>query len=269
MRADRPVGVITRGTTGPNRLRRMDRALAHVGESLLRRPGRPPLVVDLGYGAAATTTVELHRRLSAIRRDVEVVGVEIDPERVRSAARFTRPGLRFVHGGFDLAGLRAPTLVRAANVLRQYDEADVPAAWGLLVDRLAPDGLLLEGTCDEVGRRATWVWLDRAGPRSLTLSVAFGAIDRPSDVAERLPKALIHRNVPGEGVHALLREIDDAWARTASWAPYGPRAHAVEALGVVAGRWPVVGDSRRWRLGELSVAWDAVAPASPAPAIPT
>ena len=37
------------------------------------------------------------------------------------------------------------------------------------------------------------------------------AVEKPSDVAERLPKALIHRNVPGEGVHALLAEADRAW----------------------------------------------------------
>ena len=60
---------------------------------------------------------------------------------------------------------------------------------------------------------------------------------------------------------ALLAEDPEA-----SILPYclsgGTDNKALEALGVVAGRWPVVGDSRRWRLGELSVAWDAVAPAS-------
>jgi hypothetical protein len=43
------------------------------------------LVVDLGYGASATTSNELHERLAAVRADVEVVGIEIDPERVRVA----------------------------------------------------------------------------------------------------------------------------------------------------------------------------------------
>lgn len=32
---------------------------------------------------------------------------------------------------------------------------------------------------------------------------------RSSDLAERLPKALIHRNVPGERVHALPVAADN------------------------------------------------------------
>jgi trehalose 6-phosphate synthase len=40
-------------------------------------------------------------------------------------------------------------------------------------------------------------------------------LSRPSDIAERLPKVLIHRNVPGEPVHAYLAALDDAWARQA------------------------------------------------------
>ena len=87
MRKDRgvakPIGRITRGTTGVNRLRRVDRWIA--AQPVLRRAAEP-LVVDLGYGASATTTVELWRRLAAVRPEVEVVGVEIDPERVRLAS---------------------------------------------------------------------------------------------------------------------------------------------------------------------------------------
>ena len=48
-------------------------------------------------------------------------------------------------------------------------------------------------------------------------------LDRPSDVAERLPKALIHRNVPGEPVHAFLGALDDAWDREAALAGFGVR----------------------------------------------
>src|SRR5690606_2674748 len=146
------------------------------------------------------TSVELHHRLRRVRPDVEVVGIEIDPERVAAAAPLQRDGLTFVRGGFEVPlddGAR-PTVVRAFNVLRQYDESSVHAAWDRLRDRLAPDGVLVDGTCDEVGRRATWVAVDEGGPVSLTISLRLGGLARPSDVAERLPKALIHRNVPGE-----------------------------------------------------------------------
>src|SRR4051794_19767824 len=77
----RPAGVITRGTTNSNRLRRVDRWLTGVHGRLLRGAA-DPLVVDLGYGASPVTTVELLRRLRTVRADVRVVGFEIDPERV-------------------------------------------------------------------------------------------------------------------------------------------------------------------------------------------
>ena len=58
--ATRPVGTVTRGTTNPNRLRRMDRWIAAAHGAELRRAA-DPLAVDLGYGAAPWTAVELLR----------------------------------------------------------------------------------------------------------------------------------------------------------------------------------------------------------------
>ena len=99
------------------------------------------------------------------------------------------------------------------------------------------------------------------GPVSLSLSFRLRGLQRPGAVAERLPKALIHRNVPGEGVHALLTELDAAWARQAPQAAYGIRQRFIATAGALrdAG-WPLVDGPSRWRLGELTVAWDAVAP---------
>ncbi|MDT7538029.1 MAG: hypothetical protein QOI82_1614, partial [Actinomycetota bacterium] len=116
----RALGLPTRGTTAPNRLRRVDRWLVATHGPLLR-DAADPLVVDLGYGATPITAVELHLRLQEIRPDVRVVGVEIDQERVDAAKPVEKPGLTFVRGGFEFAGLR-PLVVRAFNVLRQYDE---------------------------------------------------------------------------------------------------------------------------------------------------
>lgn len=251
----RALGLATRGTTAPNRLRRVDRWLTGVHGELLRT-GTPPLVVDLGYGASPVTTVELFTRLQAVRPDVEVVGLEIDPERVAAAKQAEHERLSFRRGGFELAGLR-PVVVRALNVLRQYEEAPALEAWQTLRAGLAPGGLLVEGTCDEIGRRAAWVALDAGGPRTLTLAAHLPTLERPSDLAERLPKALIHHNVPGEPVHALLTALDDAWDRAAPQAVFGPRARwtaACEAL-----EWEA--DVRRARLGELTVPWSTVTPA--------
>ena len=99
MAQQRPVGVITRGTTNPNRLRRCDRWLAGPQSWRLRRAGPAPVGVDLGYGSSPVTAVELHDRLARVRPGVQVVGVEIDPARVTAARPLERPGLTFRVGG--------------------------------------------------------------------------------------------------------------------------------------------------------------------------
>lgn len=257
MREGKPVGVITRGTTGINRLRRSDRWLVHspvVTRTLRDAPD--PLVVDLGYGAMPVTTLEMAARLRTVRSDVRVVGLEIDPARVVEG----RDGVTFARGGFELAGLR-PTLIRAFNVLRQYPEDAVDDAWRRLRSGLAPGGLIVDGTCDELGRRCAWVLLDRDGPRSLTLAWDPFDVDRPSDIAERLPKALIHRNVAGERIHDLLVTADRAWATAAGLAPFGPRIrwretlHLLSDLGV-----PVTPQRRRIRDCVVTVPWSYVRP---------
>jgi hypothetical protein len=273
----RPEGDITRGTTNPSRLRRVDRWITQVQGPALRAAARP-LVVDLGYGASPVTTLELYRRVRAVVPGAEVTGLEIDPERVaaaraqlaaRRAAGDALPGLSFGLGGFELPVPRPPALVRAFNVLRQYPEDRVAAAWTRLRDGLAPGGVLVEGTCDEIGRRAVWVTLPAgSGPGALiTFSTRLAALGRPSDLAERLPKALIHRNVPGEPVHQFLRDFDRAWDRAAPYGALSPRQRWLAAVAALAVDWPVLrrppaGGPRRWRLGEVTLPWTALAPAA-------
>ncbi len=256
----RAQGRITRGTTGVNRLRRVDRWIATL---VALRSTDDPLVVDLGYGASATTTLELRDRLAAVRPDVQVVGVEIDPERVRIASAAARDGVTFRLGGFETPTPdgRQPAVIRALNVLRQYDESEVAQAWATMTGRLQPGGVLVEGTCNEVGRVASWVALGPSGPLTFTISLRLASLEQPSIVAERLPKALIHRNVPGERVHDLLVDLDRLWAVHAPLAVYGPTQRwiaTVEALRTAG--WPVRDGRTRWRLGELTLDWAAVAP---------
>jgi len=264
-RASRPVGTITRGTTHPNRLRRVDRWIAHMCAPALRASA-DPVVVDLGYGAAAWTPRDLRDRLAGVRPDVEVVGVEIDAARVRAAQPYADSTLSFRRGGFEVPlGSRAPVVIRAFNVLRQYDEGEVAAAWRTMTARLAPGGLLVEGTCDELGRHAWWVALEAgaATPRSLTLSTRLAGLGAPSDLAERLPKALIHRNVEGERVHALLRSLDRCWAGAAPLGAFGVRQRWIATVSALRdGGVEVLDGVTRWRLGEVTVPWSAVAPAS-------
>jgi SAM-dependent methyltransferase len=256
----RALGLPTRGTTNANRLRRVDRWLLATQVPRLRDSARP-LVVDLGYGSSAVTTLELVERLSPEVDRLEVVGLEIDPARVAAVeADRDPPRVDFRVGGFELAGLQ-PVLVRAFNVLRQYDEKSAARAWETMCAALAPGGVLVEGTCDEWGRRSAWVALDADGPLTLTLATRVADITTPSDLAERLPKALIHHNVPGQPVHEFLRAFDATWAAAAGLSTFGPRQRWVAAVeGLAAQGWPLVGSTRRWRHGEVTVRWSAVAP---------
>lgn len=272
LRPGQRVGTVTRGTTNTNRLRRVDRWIA-AHPALLH--ATDPFVVDLGYGASGVTTLELASRLAHVRPDVRVLGLEIEPERVRVArdqlarvhageAHFDQElDVDFAVGGFEVPvpGGARPAVIRAFNVLRQYDESEVAAAWALMRSRLAPGGLLVEGTCDELGRVSSWVGLGASGPRTFTVSLRRSGLELPSIVAERLPKALIHRNVPGERIHALLGDLDLAWRTHAAMAVYGPSQRWIASIATLRHEgWPIIGGPRRARLGELTLPWSAVAP---------
>ena len=234
--------------------------------------GEAPVVVDLGYGRLPVTTLELAARLRAVRPGVRVIGLEIDPERVAVANTVAntvanagvgseeRAGTEFRLGGFELAGLR-PVLVRAFNVLRQYPQDAVTEAWRTMQDSLAPGGVLLDGTCDELGRRSCWVLLDRDGPVSLTLACDARDIEQLSDLAERLPKVLIHHNVPGQPIHTLFEAADRAWAAAAGQSVFGPRARWRAMLaGLRAAGFPIEVQRRNPRDAVLTVPWAVVAP---------
>lgn len=250
-------GRVTRGTTGTNRLRRVDRWIATLPAL---RSATDPLVVDLGYGASATTSLELYDRLARIRHDVEVLGIEIDPARVALASKSAKPGVSFRLGGFEVPG-RSPVVIRALNVLRQYDESEVLQNWRRMTARLQPGGTLVEGTCNEIGRVCSWVAVTAGGPQSLTVSLRLAELEKPSIVAERLPKVLIHRNVDGEPVHDFVEALDRHWQYNAALGAFGPSQRWIAvAKAMKADGWPVHGPQSRWKLGELTVDWAAVQP---------
>lgn len=253
------IGSVTRGTTNPNRLRRVDRYIATL--PVLKKPN--PVVVDLGYGASPITAIELQDRLAKVNQNVSVVGVEIDKERVARGKEVERPGLTFLLGGFETPlpeGIQCADVIRAFNVLRQYGEDEVPAAWELMQSRLSEDGVLVEGTCDEIGRLSSWITIAKNRPKIFTISLHLGSLEQPSKVAERLPKALIHHNIPGERIHSYLEQLDRAWANNASLSTFGAVQRWLAVCEQMAETWPIVVNRKRWRLGELSVDWDSVIP---------
>ena len=258
----RALGLPTRGTTNPNRLRRMDNwIVAHARRPCARRAD--PLVVDLGYGATPVTAVELAARLARVRPDVRVLGLEIDPERVAGRAAGGRPAP---------ADLRARRLRAGRARARRWCAPPTccasttrPAAAGGVADRCArtwpPGGLLVEGTCDELGRRGCWVLLDARRPADAHVRLpASSTSSGRADLAERLPKALIHHNVAGPaGARAAARLRRGLGRRGAAVGRSAPRQRWTAACaGLADAGWPV--DVTRARHGELTVPWAAVAP---------
>lgn len=256
----KPIGAVTRGTTNPNRLRRVDRYIA----ALPVMQQANPVVVDLGFGASPVTVVELQTRLLKVNPSVRVVGVEIERERVERGLAIAQPGLDFTYGGFETplpSGLKAATVIRAFNVLRQYEESEVASAWKAMQSRLSPNGVLVEGTCDEIGRLSSWITLDNEKPLWFTISLRLNGLEQPSKIAERLPKALIHHNVPGEAIHDWLVALDRAWATQAPLSTFGAiQRWLATCEQLVIDGWPIKVDRKRWRLGEVTVAWDSVKP---------
>ena len=98
----KPIGNITRGTTNPNRLRRVDRFIA--AQSVIRTTEQP-VVVDLGFGASPITAIELLQRLSKANPNTHVVGVEIDRERVERGGGVGRTARQRVRGGSGLGAV--------------------------------------------------------------------------------------------------------------------------------------------------------------------
>ena len=56
--------------------------------------------------------------------------------------------------------------------------------WHRMVGRSQPDGVLVEGTCNEVGGVASGVHITAAGPHSPAVSPRLADLDAPSVVAE-------------------------------------------------------------------------------------
>ncbi len=202
--------------------------------------------VDLGYGATPTTTLESLTRLRAVNPTLPVLGVEIDPERVAAAQPYVVPGLDFRVGGFNLPLGKWPDgqpehvrVVRAFNVLRQYEPDAVALAYGRLAESVLAGGLLVEGTSDPLGQLWVAHVLRRttaapsspdAWKREVTVfSTNFRQGFEPGAFQAVLPKDLIHRVVPGEQIHSFFAAWRRASAMSAAQGAWGVRARFVAA----------------------------------------
>lgn len=228
----KPQGQVTRGKTARNRLRQVDNFLLRYDPSLLTRADgnfAEALFVDLGYGAEAVTTLESAERFRRLNPNLKILGVEIDPQRVAAALPFADDRTFFRLGGFNLPLQSGENvrLIRAFNVLRQYEERDVLPAWEQMARGVLPGGLLIEGTSNPTGaiwaanllRRAETDWRQEA----LVFFTNFHPGFDPELFQTILPKNYIHRVVPGEPIGEFFAAWKAAYAETSPIQTWGLR----------------------------------------------
>jgi hypothetical protein len=238
--ASDPEGEITRGKTARNRLRRADNwLLLHEAELLKRSDDAyaSAWYVDLGYGAEPFTTLESAARLHKANPALPILGVEIDPARVQAALPYEDDLTRFRVGSFRLPLLSGETvkLIRAFNVLRQYEETQVEEIHALLMEQFLPGGLLLEGTSDPYGR----VWTanvirkaqsaDSPDTYGLLFSTNFHGGFDPAMFQPVLPRNFIHRMLPGERIHQFMQDWKDCARQRIAYRTLGVRHWFTEA----------------------------------------
>ena len=104
--------------------------------------------------ALAKASLESAVRFRRLNPSLKILGVEIDKERVDAALPYADDKTFFRLGGFNLPLKEGETvrLIRAFNVLRQYEEKDLIPAYERLAQYVLPGGLMIEGTSDPFGR---------------------------------------------------------------------------------------------------------------------
>lgn len=255
----KPQGQVTRGKTARNRLRQVDNFILRYDPGLLtRRDGEfaNALFVDLGYGAEATTTLEAAERFRRLNPDLCVLGVEIDPERVAAAVPFADARTCFRLGGFNLpleSGERV-RLIRAFNVLRQYNEEAVCPAWEQMARGVLAGGLLVEGTSTPTG--AVWAanvlrrveteaaWEQEALVFCSNFRLGFD----PLDFQAVLPKNYIHHVTPDEPIHEFFAAWKAAIAEASPAKTWGLRQWFAAAAEGLARRGYRINTRRTWLL---------------------
>ena len=255
----KPEGQPTRGKTAPNRLRRVDNFILLYEPSLLTRTDglfASSLFVDLGYGFDARTTLESASRFRRLNPNLKILGVEIDKERVDAALPFADEKTFFRLGGFNLpvkAGEHV-RLIRAFNVLRQYEEKDFAPAYERLAEYVLPGGLMIEGTSNPFGS----IWCANVVRRTLDPGSSLPAVEGLAPGLQKwrhealvfstnfrqgfeveefqtiLPKNLIHRMVKGEAIYDFFEAWKAAAAETSAMKSYGARQWFIAAAGRMA-----------------------------------
>jgi hypothetical protein len=210
------------------------------------------LFVDLGYGAEATTTLESAERFRKLNPTLPVLGVEIDPFRVASAQSYAESLTAFRLGGFNLPLLPSETvrLIRAFNVLRQYEETDFAPAYERLGQYMLPGGLMIEGTSDPFGR----IWAANVVRKmetgwnfeALVFSTNFRLGFDPAQFQSVLPKNYIHHMMPGQVIYNFIKSWKQSTAETSHAKVWGERQWFIASAEALAGKGFSVDLKKKW-----------------------
>jgi len=255
-KSKRPLGQPTRGKTASNRLRRVDNFILLYEPSLLTRTDglfAEAMFVDLGYGFDARTTLESAERFRCVNPDLKILGVEIEKERVEAAQPFADEKTFFRLGGFNLPLKEGEhvRLIRAFNVLRQYEEKDFAPAYERLAQYVLPGGLMIEGTSNPFGS----IWCSNVGRmmddrqwtmEALVFSTNFRMGFDIEDFQAILPKNLIHHVVTGEPIFDFFEAWKQSAAETAAMKTFGPRQWFVASAERLAERGYPIATQRKW-----------------------
>lgn len=266
-RPQKPVGQITRGKTASNRLRRVDNFILLYEPALLTRTDSlfaDSIFLDLGYGFDARTTLESAERFRRVNPALKILGVEIDKERVEAALPYADEKTFFRLGGFNLPlhETEQVRLIRAFNVLRQYEETDFAPACDTLARYVLPGGLMIEGTSNPFGSMwvANVVRMQGSGQWKIEALVFSTNFRLGFDVAEFqtiLPKNLIHRVVEGETIHAFFEAWKASARETSSMKTYGAKQWFISAAQRLAEKGFDVEKNRSW-LAKGYLIWNQV-----------
>lgn len=216
---------------------------------------RHALWVDLGYGAEPFTTLESASRYRRLAPALNILGVEIAPERLERARPYADEHTFFRLGGFNLPLLPGETVraIRAFNVLRQYAEEEVAPAWQQMAQGVLPGGLLLEGTSNPFGSILAMNVLRRQAQEAcpwrleaLALYTNFRLGFDPVEFQTILPKNFIHRVVPGETIHRFFEDWKSACAESIQYKTFGLRPWFAASQQALARRGYVLNLQKRW-----------------------
>ncbi len=257
----KPEGQPTRGKTAANRLRRVDHFIQRYDPALLTRTDglfAEAMFVDLGYGFDARTTLESAARFRRVNPNLKILGVEIDSQRVSAALPFADDKTFFRLGGFNLPlkEREQVRLIRAFNVLRQYEERDFAPAYEKLAQYILPGGLMIEGTSTPFGQ----LWAANVARRlgeaawnfeALVFSTNFRRGFEVEEFQTILPKNYIHRMIPGEPIYDFFAAWKRSAAETVSLKVYGLRQWFGAAAESLARKGCAVETQKKW----LSQGW--------------